>query len=107
MSNKQEKEAMETTNIDNNSCVNVLYCFVPFLGINRSIIFLIGFILYNFSCHGFWELFILVDVVSFTFLTFYNGKLGLIMQILIVVMTFICYLLVRKVKDTTLLGATS
>lgn len=32
--------------------------------------------------------------------TFYNGKMGLIMQIAIVVITFICYLLVRKVKDT-------
>ncbi len=36
---------------------------------------------------------------SFT-ASFYNGKLGLIMQILIVVLTLICYLLVRKVKDT-------
>ena len=32
---------------------------------------------------------------------FYNGKIGLIMQILIVVLTLVCYLLVRKVKDTT------
>ncbi|MDE5830404.1 MAG: hypothetical protein K2H53_01625 [Clostridia bacterium] len=33
--------------------------------------------------------------------SFYNGKLGLIMQIAIVVLTFVCYVLVRKVKDTT------
>lgn len=33
--------------------------------------------------------------------SFYNGKLGLIMQIAIVVLTFVCYILVRKVKDTT------
>lgn len=41
-------------------------------------------------------------ISNFSFTTsFYNGKLGLIMQIAIVVMTFVCYLLVRKVKDTT------
>ena len=41
-------------------------------------------------------------VSNFSFTTsFYNGKLGLIMQILIVVLTFVCYILVRKVKDTT------
>ena len=41
-------------------------------------------------------------IANFSFTTsFYNGKLGLIMQILIVVLTLICYLLVRKVKDTT------
>ena len=33
--------------------------------------------------------------------SFYNGKVGLIVQMLIIVMTFICYLLIRKVKDTT------
>ncbi len=32
---------------------------------------------------------------------FYNGKLGLIMQIAVVVLTFVCYLLVRKVKDSS------
>lgn len=32
---------------------------------------------------------------------FYNGKLGLIMQIAIVVLTFVSYLLVRKVKDSS------
>ena len=31
---------------------------------------------------------------------FYNGKGGLIIQILLLVLTFICYILVRKVKDT-------
>ena len=31
---------------------------------------------------------------------FYNGKGGLIVQILLLLLTFICYLLVRKVKDT-------
>lgn len=41
-------------------------------------------------------------ISNFSFTTsFYNGKLGLIMQIFIVVLTFVCYLLVRKVKDTT------
>ena len=40
-------------------------------------------------------------ISNFSFTTsFYNGKLGLIMQIIIVVLTFVCYLLVRKVKDT-------
>ena len=33
--------------------------------------------------------------------SFYNGKLGFIIQIAIVALTFICYLLIRKVKDTT------
>ncbi len=33
--------------------------------------------------------------------SFYNGKLGFIVQIAIVALTFICYLLIRKVKDTT------
>lgn len=32
---------------------------------------------------------------------FYNGKGGLIVQTLILVLTFICYLLIRKVKDTS------
>lgn len=41
-------------------------------------------------------------ISNFNFTTsFYNGKLGMIMQIAIVVLTFVCYLLVRKVKDTT------
>ena len=31
---------------------------------------------------------------------FYNGKGGLIVQILLLLLTFICYILVRKVKDT-------
>lgn len=33
--------------------------------------------------------------------SFYNGKIGLIIQILIMFLTFVCYLLIRKVKDTT------
>ncbi len=33
--------------------------------------------------------------------SFYNGKLGLVIQMLIIVLTFVCYLLIRKVKDTT------
>lgn len=41
-------------------------------------------------------------ISNFSFTTsFYNGKLGLIMQIAIVVLTFVSYILVRKVKDTT------
>ncbi len=40
-------------------------------------------------------------VSNFSFTSsFYNGKLGFIIQIVIVVATFICYVLVRKVKDT-------
>lgn len=31
--------------------------------------------------------------------SFYNGKLGMIVQILILIMTFVCYLLIRKLKD--------
>lgn len=31
---------------------------------------------------------------------FYNGKLGLIVQILLVIITFISYFLIRKIKDT-------
>ena len=38
---------------------------------------------------------------SFSFTSqFYNGKGGLIVQILLLIMTFISYLLIRKVKDT-------
>jgi len=32
--------------------------------------------------------------------SFYDGKAGLIVQILIIVLTFICYILTRKLKDT-------
>ncbi len=40
-------------------------------------------------------------ITNFSFTSsFYNGKLGLIMQIALVVITFVCYVLVRKVKDT-------
>lgn len=33
--------------------------------------------------------------------SFYEGKVGLIVQMLIIVLTFVCYILIRKVKDTT------
>ena len=39
-----------------------------------------------------------VSQFSFT-QSFYEGKLGMIMQILILVMTFACYILTRKLKD--------
>ena len=40
-------------------------------------------------------------VSNFSFTSqFYDGKLGLIFEIAILVVTFICYVLVRKVKDT-------
>ena len=40
-------------------------------------------------------------ISSFGFTTqFYNGKGGLIVQIILLLLTFICYILVRKVKDT-------
>ena len=39
-----------------------------------------------------------VSMFSFTS-PFYDGKAGMIMQILILVMTFVCYLLTRKLKD--------
>ena len=39
-----------------------------------------------------------VSMFSFTS-SFYNGRAGMIMQILILVMTFICYILTRKLKD--------
>lgn len=32
--------------------------------------------------------------------SFYEGKLGFIIQMLIIILTFACYLLIRKVKDT-------
>ena len=39
-------------------------------------------------------------VSQFSFTSgFYNGKAGMIMQILILVLTFVCYLLTRKLKD--------
>ena len=39
-------------------------------------------------------------VSNFSFTSkFYDGKLGFIAQILIVILTFICYLLTRKLKD--------
>ena len=39
-------------------------------------------------------------VSSFSFTqSFYNGKNGMIVQILIVLLTFICYILIRKIKD--------
>ena len=39
-----------------------------------------------------------VSQFSFT-ASFYNGKGGMIMQIFILIMTFVCYLLTRKLKD--------
>ncbi len=39
-------------------------------------------------------------VSSFSFTSsFYNGKGGMIMQILILILTFVCYILTRKLKD--------
>lgn len=39
-------------------------------------------------------------VSNFSFTnSFYNGKSGLIMQIFLLVVTFICYILIRKIKD--------
>lgn len=39
-------------------------------------------------------------ISSFSFTTsFYNGKAGMIIQILILILTFVCYLLTRKLKD--------
>ena len=38
---------------------------------------------------------------NFSFTTqFYDGKAGLIVKILLVLLTFVCYLLVKKIKDT-------
>ena len=39
-----------------------------------------------------------VSMFSFT-ASFYNGRAGMIMQILVLILTFICYLLTRKLKD--------
>ena len=39
-----------------------------------------------------------VSMFSFTS-SFYNGRAGMIMQILVLILTFICYLLTRKLKD--------
>ncbi len=39
-----------------------------------------------------------LNTFSFT-KSFYNGKLGFIIQIILIVITFVCYLLVRKLKD--------
>ena len=33
--------------------------------------------------------------------SFYNGKLGLIVQLLILLVTFVCYVLIRKIKDVS------
>lgn len=39
-------------------------------------------------------------VSQFSFTSqFYDGKLGLIIQMLLIVITFVCYMLVRKIKD--------
>ena len=49
-------------------CVNFLYSFVPFFGMNKSTNFLIGAFLYNFACHGFsvFLTFAFVELTSFT-----------------------------------------
>ncbi|MBE5819695.1 MAG: hypothetical protein E7310_02585 [Clostridiales bacterium] len=40
-------------------------------------------------------------VSNFSFTAqFYNGKLGLIVQVLLIVLTFVCYILTRKLKDS-------
>ena len=39
-----------------------------------------------------------VSQFSFTS-SFYNGRLGMIIQILILLLTFVCYILIRKLKD--------
>lgn len=44
-----------------------------------------------------------VNNFSFTS-SFYNGKLGFIIQLLLVIVTFICYLLTRKLKDNSSRG---
>lgn len=44
-----------------------------------------------------------VNNFSFTS-SFYNGKLGFIIQLLLVIVTFICYLLTRKLKDNASRG---
>lgn len=41
-------------------------------------------------------------VSNFSFTSsFYNGKLGFIIQLLLIIITFVCYLLTRKLKDNT------
>ena len=41
-------------------------------------------------------------VSNFSFTqSFYNGKLGMIAQILIMIITIVCFLMIRKVKDTS------
>ncbi len=41
-------------------------------------------------------------ISNFTFVeTFYNGKLGTIAELIIMLLTIICYIMIRKVKDTT------
>ena len=41
-------------------------------------------------------------ISNFQFVSgFYNGKLGTIMQLVLLAVTVICYILIRKVKDTT------
>lgn len=33
--------------------------------------------------------------------TFYNGKLGTIAQLILLILTIVCYIMIRKIKDTT------
>ena len=46
-------------------------------------------------------------ISNFSFTSeFYNGKLGFIIQILLILLTFVCYILIRKLKDNgTMKGA--
>lgn len=39
-----------------------------------------------------------ISQFSFT-QSFYNGRSGMIVQILILLLTFVCYILIRKLKD--------
>lgn len=41
-------------------------------------------------------------ISNFNFVeTFYNGKLGTIAQLVVLILTIICYIMIRKIKDTT------
>ncbi len=41
-------------------------------------------------------------ISNFTFVeSFYNGKLGTVAELIVLILTIICYVMIRKVKDTT------
>ena len=41
-------------------------------------------------------------ISNFTFVeSFYNGKLGTVAELIIMILTIICYVMIRKIKDTT------